>query len=82
MLDKRSVFSLNGITGMLIATLLLITILVCLTIWNVITQREQIKKPYKLENIEQVRMIETRPQTEFRVDAAKDAKKEAVNESK
>ena len=32
--ENRSLFALDGITGMLIATVLLLTILAGLTVWN------------------------------------------------
>jgi hypothetical protein len=36
---SRSVFSLDGVTGMLIATVLLLSILVGLTVWSVSVQK-------------------------------------------
>jgi len=36
---SRSVFSLDGVTGMLIATVLLLSILVGLTLWGVSVQK-------------------------------------------
>lgn len=36
---NRGVFSLHGVTGMLIATVLLLSILVFLTVWGVNVQR-------------------------------------------
>ncbi len=47
---NRCVFSLSGVTGMLIATVLLIAILVGLTIWGVKAQNEVMQNPYTLEN--------------------------------
>ncbi|MBZ7994292.1 DUF4006 family protein [Campylobacter canadensis] len=66
--QNRSVFSIHGITGMLIATVLLLSILVGLTIWGLNVQQEQIRKPYKLENIEQVKMRESKSLDDFRKD--------------
>lgn len=37
---SRSVFSLHGITGMLIATVLLLAILVVLTLWGLAVQQK------------------------------------------
>jgi uncharacterized iron-regulated membrane protein len=54
---NRHIFSLHGITGMLIATLLLISILVGLTWWGIIAQQSVADKPYKIENPEQIQKI-------------------------
>ncbi|MCX2683570.1 DUF4006 family protein [Campylobacter sp. MIT 21-1685] len=54
---KRCVFSLSGVTGMLIATLLLLAILVVLTIWGIKAQQEVMQKPYALKDIQNVKMI-------------------------
>jgi hypothetical protein len=43
---SRGLFKLNGITGMLIATALLLSILAFLTMQAIATQRASIKKPY------------------------------------
>ena len=43
---KRGLFHLDGITGMLIATLLLLSILAGLTYWAIIVQNASIQKPY------------------------------------
>ncbi|KEA45651.1 DUF4006 family protein [Campylobacter mucosalis] len=47
---NRSVFALNGATGMLIATVLLLSILAVLTYFAIILQQDVANKPYKLEN--------------------------------
>lgn len=36
---NRAVFGLDGVTGMLIATVLLLTILVGLTVWGIVVQK-------------------------------------------
>ena len=56
---KRNVFGLNGITGMLIATVLLISILVVLTIWGISAQQEVANKPYKITNPQAIKMIDS-----------------------
>ena len=56
---KRNVFGLNGITGMLIATVLLISILVVLTIWGISAQQEVADKPYKITNPQAIKMIDS-----------------------
>lgn len=53
---NRCVFSLSGVTGMLIATVLLLTILVLLTIWGVKTQRDVMQKPYVLKDAQSIQM--------------------------
>ena len=53
---NRCVFSLSGVTGMLIATVLLIAILVALTIWGIRVQQEVMQKPYTLENAQSIKM--------------------------
>lgn len=52
---NRCVFSLSGVTGMLIATVLLIAILVGLTIWGIKAQQSVMQAPYSLENASQVK---------------------------
>ena len=51
---KRSVFALNGVTGMLIATALLLAILACLTCLGIKTQQAVMDKPYELKDISSV----------------------------
>ena len=43
---NRAVFGLNGVTGMLIATVLLISILVVLTIWGLDVQQKSATNYY------------------------------------
>jgi hypothetical protein len=43
---NRSVFGLHGVTGMLIATLLLLSILAFLTAWGIKVQQASAVKPY------------------------------------
>lgn len=54
-----SVFALDGITGMLIATVLLLSILVGLTIWGLGTQQNNQQKFYKIVNEKSIKMIDT-----------------------
>jgi len=53
---NRSVFSLSGVTGMLIATVLLLSILVGLTIWDIKAQQEVANKPYTIKNPQTLKM--------------------------
>lgn len=55
--ENRSVFALDGITGMLIATVLLLLILAGLTVWSLNVQNANNAKFYKIENPEQIEMI-------------------------
>lgn len=43
---NRGVFSLNGVTGMLIATVLLLLILAGLTVWGIGVQQHSATNPY------------------------------------
>lgn len=52
---NRNVFSLSGVTGMLIATILLLSILTGLTIWGIKAQQEVMQNPYTLENASNVK---------------------------
>jgi hypothetical protein len=60
---NRSVFGLHGVTGMLIATLLLISILVVLTIWGLGVQQKSATNYYDptpiTSNLDNVKMIST-----------------------
>jgi len=60
---NRAVFGLHGVTGMLIATLLLISILVVLTIWGLGVQQHSATNPYDptpiTSNLDNVKMNST-----------------------
>ncbi|WP_267524085.1 DUF4006 family protein [Campylobacter sp. MG1] len=66
--QSRNLFGLNGITGMLIATVLLLSILAFLVTWSVKVQQKEIRNTYKLEKIEDVKMFENRALEDFRKD--------------
>ena len=53
---NRNVFGLDGITGMLIATVLLLAILVGLTMWGISAQQEAASKPYEIETPQAIKM--------------------------
>ncbi|MDQ1245057.1 MAG: hypothetical protein QG565_1398 [Campylobacterota bacterium] len=55
--ENRSVFSLDGITGMLIATVLLLVILVALTIWNMNVQNTNASNFYDIKDEASIKMI-------------------------
>jgi len=52
---NRGVFTLSGVTGMLIATALLLGILVGLTIWDIKAQQEVANKPYTITNAQDIK---------------------------
>ena len=54
---NRCVFSLSGVTGMLIATVLLLIILVLLTIWGIKTQQQVMQKPYIFKDAQNIQMM-------------------------
>jgi len=49
-MENRSIFSLHGITGMLIATTLLLTILAVLVTWAIKVQQENAGTYYQIDN--------------------------------
>ncbi len=55
----RHIFALSGITGMLIATVLLLSILVGLTWWGIMAQQSVMDKPYKLVDPTEIKMNST-----------------------
>jgi len=54
--ENRSIFALDGITGMLIATVLLLSILAVLTVWGIGAQQNNADKFYQIENEQAIRM--------------------------
>ena len=56
---NRSVFGLSGITGMLIATLLLLSILAGLTVWAIAVQQANATNYYTIENSLDLQMTST-----------------------
>jgi len=60
---NRAVFGLNGVTGMLNATVLLLSILVVLTVWGIGVQQQSATNPYDptpiTSNLDNVKMIST-----------------------
>ena len=48
--SDRSIFALDGITGMLIATVLLLSILAGLTVWGLGVQQANAENFYELKN--------------------------------
>jgi hypothetical protein len=54
--ENRSVFALDGVTGMLIATVLLLTILVGLTIWGINVQNGSANNFYDIKDEQLIKM--------------------------
>ncbi|MCF6309888.1 MAG: DUF4006 family protein [Sulfurimonas sp.] len=55
--ENRSLFALDGITGMLIATVLLLTILVVLTIFSLGTQNANAANYYDIKDEQSIKMF-------------------------
>ena len=71
---KRSVFGLNGIFGVLISIVGLLTILVTLMLMVVVVQRHAAVKPYdptKIRDIHNVKMIDVENKQYSFIDAEK-----------
>jgi len=58
-MENRSIFSIHGITGMLIATVLLLSILAGLTVWGLGVQQASAANYYQVENEKDIKMIST-----------------------
>lgn len=54
--ENRGLFTLDGITGMLIATVLLLSILVVLTIWGLGVQQASAANYYDIKDEQSIRM--------------------------
>ena len=61
--ENRGIFVLDGITGMLIATVLLLSILVGLTIASISTQNANAKNYYEIKDASGIKMISTENMT-------------------
>lgn len=58
-MENRSIFALHGITGMLIATVLLLSILAGLTVWGLGVQQGSAANFYQIENEKDIKMFST-----------------------
>ncbi len=58
-MENRSIFSIHGITGMLVATVLLLSILVGLTVLGLGVQQASAANFYQVENEKDIKMIST-----------------------
>ncbi len=57
--ENRSVFALDGVTGMLIATVLLLSILAFLSVNAVSVQHAQAENFYKIKDEKSIKMFST-----------------------
>ena len=57
--ENRSVFALDGVTGMLIATVLLLSILVVLTMSAMSVQNANAENFYQIKDEKSIKMIDT-----------------------
>lgn len=55
--ENRNIFSLDGITGMLIATVLLLTILVGLSAWSLNVQNANMANFYEVKDEQSIKMF-------------------------
>lgn len=58
-MEKRSIFALDGITGMLIAVVLLLSIVGVLTYFSVVTQAANANNFYKVDKEKEIQMFST-----------------------
>ena len=61
-MENRSPFAFDGIPGMLIATVLLLSILAGLTVWGIGVQQANATKFYEIRDEKTIPMISTNPQ--------------------
>ncbi|MBN2895989.1 MAG: DUF4006 family protein [Campylobacterales bacterium] len=66
-MENRSVFAFDGITGMLIATALLLGILAFLTVWGLGVQQANSETFYVIENPKDIKMISTENANHYKV---------------
>ncbi len=58
-MENRNIFALNGISGMLIAVVLLLSIVAVLTFFSIIKQQKNASNFYKIENEKEIQMFAT-----------------------
>lgn len=56
-MENRSIFALDGIVGVLIVVVLLLSIVGGLCYWSVMTQAENSTNFYKMENEKEIKMF-------------------------
>ncbi len=70
-MENRSIFSLSGISGMLIATLLLLSILAGLTVWAINAQQDSATKFYEIEDVQNLEMINQNNVSHYKIKGEK-----------
>jgi len=70
-MENRSIFSLSGISGMLIATLLLLSILAGLTVWAINAQQDSATKFYEIEDVQNLEMINQNNTSHYKIKGEK-----------
>ncbi len=58
-MENRSPFAFDGVPGMLIATVLLLSILAGLTVWGIGVQQANATTYYTIDNAKDIKMIDT-----------------------
>ena len=58
-MENRSIFALHGITGMLIAVALVLTLLVVFTMMGLGIQQSEATDHYVIENAKEIKMFST-----------------------
>lgn len=58
-MENRSVWALHGLTGGLLATVLLLAILAGLTAWGIAVQQANAENFYEIQNEKEIKMIST-----------------------
>ena len=66
--NERGVFALDGITGMLIATVLLLSILAFLTVQGIAAQNRNASNFYQIVNEKEIKMIDTESRNNHLID--------------
>jgi len=66
--ENRNVFALNGLTGFLIAVVLLLSILAWFTVMGINTQNANATNFYKIVNEKEVKMFDTETRNKHYVD--------------
>ena len=56
--ENRGLFVLDGVTGMLIATVLLLSILAVLTVLSISTQSANANNYYEIQDAQSIKMID------------------------
>ncbi len=58
-MENRSIFSIHGITGMLICVALVLSLVVVFTMWGVSVQQSNAENFYELQDEKSIKMFST-----------------------